>query len=152
MSSRVCHTAILAFRNKLQSVIGCLYCSPECVRQSGPGSPWTKLHKYIMRAIEKNKKSPAAKQQPSASSAPAGAAASLSAGKIPPAGSSSSNSHASSSTAARQQQPGAAAVPAPGERQCWGCGFKPGPDQTLQKCGGCRKAVYCSKPCQTGAW
>lgn len=45
-----------------------------------------------------------------------------------------------------------AAGAATGVRQCWACGKQAGPDQTLHKCSGCRRALYCTKDCQAAGW
>lgn len=113
-------------------------------RSSGPGSPWTKLHKFVLRALDKQKKAPAGSREPSAAAAAAGATSSSSAATTSSSSSGSKKGQAAEQAAGQQ--------PPPGVRQCWGCGMRPGADESLQKCSGCRQALYCSRACQTAAW
>jgi hypothetical protein len=131
-------------------------------RAAGPGSPWAKLQKVIVRAVDRQKKAPAATVR-AASPAAAPAAEPAGANSAQPsegqssigAGSSSSSSSQGQRAAQQQeqqQQQRAQPAEARGERACWGCGVAAGPDRTLQKCSGCRKAFYCSRSCQEAAW
>lgn len=129
-------------------------------RQMGPGSPWTRLQQVILRAVDNQKKAPPVPQQPTAAAAaPAGPGAA--ANSPIKSSSTSQGANNSSSKAAppqqqqQQTQPQVAPTqppPAPGVRQCWECGLQPGPEETLQKCSGCKRALYCSRACQEAAW
>jgi len=131
-------------------------CNAGCAREMGPGSPWSKLHKYVLRAVDRYKKSPTAPQQSTAAAASSSTAASSSKGSSSSGSSSTATEVAGKSSkkaaAAAAEPAGAPKQPEEGVRQCWGCGVKPGPGQSLQKCSGCRKAMYCSRPCQEAAW
>lgn len=114
-----------------------LCCLAGAAKETGPGSCWSKLQKFILRAVDKQKKAPAAKKDVVAAAA-ADASSSTAAA--------TSTSSKQGKFAASSQQPG------PGVRQCWGCGRKPGADESLQKCSGCKKALYCSKECHVSDW
>jgi hypothetical protein len=133
-------------------------------RESGPGSPWARLQRHVLRAVEKQKKAPAL---PAAAAAAAGAPAAAKAAAVSNSqrtSASSSGAASSSKSSSNKQKAAPAETPTPpvaaaaasqpglGVRQCWACGKLPGEGQIVQKCSGCRKALYCSRGCQETAW
>lgn len=126
----------------------------DAARHAGPGSPWSKLHKYVVRAVDSSSKGAKKKgqaamqqQQQPAAAAQAASAPSTSAAAVqqpqPPAaaaaGGSGTGGNSRSSSSRRGQL-------------CWSCGAGSGSGVSLSKCSSCSKAVYCSRSCQEDHW
>ncbi|KAF6252032.1 hypothetical protein COO60DRAFT_562161 [Scenedesmus sp. NREL 46B-D3] len=116
----------------------------DSARHAGPCSPWSKLYKYVVRAVKNNSKAAKKKGQTTQPQRPAVAAAARGA------------SAPSTSAAAAEQQSavnaaGGSGSSSKGGKCCWGCGAA-GSGVSLRKCSSLSKAMYCSRNCQEEHW
>lgn len=143
----------------LAYVCVCVCLLAGAARATGPGGPWQKLQKVILRAVDRQKQAPTAavREAPPAAAAaaapaPEGASSTQPSGRQSTGAGSSSSQGRGAAQQQQEQQQRAQSAEVRGERACWGCRVAAGPDRTLQKCSGCRKAFYCSRSCQEAAW
>jgi hypothetical protein len=131
------HLLVLCLPTALLYVVDA---AADTARHAGPGSPWSKLYKYVVRAVDSNSKGSKKKGQAAQQRPPSAAA----------------DAPSTSAAAAQQQQPTAGAASSSSSSSktskcCWGCSAA-GAGVSLRKCSSCSKAMYCSRSCQEGHW